>query len=360
MDIQAEIEKIEKEIRETPYHKGTEHHIGKLRAKIAKLKDELVQNKTAGKGSPVAGEGFSVKHQGDSTVVLVGYPSVGKSTLLNLLTSAHSRVAAYAFTTLTVIPGMLDYKGAKIQILDVPGLVTGAALGKGKGKEVLAVARSANLLLIIVDVQDPQTEIQIKKELFEAGVRLDRQKPKVVIKKRDRGNIVVISKVKQDFSDLSVGEVAREYRLTNAEITLKEKLTLDELIDVFSANRVYIPSLTVFNKADTLGGRREIENGILISAQKGEGIATLKEAIWEKLGFIRVYLLRIGQKEPDFESPVVARKGETLKDLAEKIGQDFNLSVGKAKISGVGAKFPGQEVSLSTPLQEGMIVTFLR
>jgi len=73
---------------------------------------------------------------------LSGFPSVGKSTLLSNLSGVHSEVADYEFTTLTTVPGLIRYKGAKIQLLDLPGIIEGAKDGKGRGRQVIAGRRS--------------------------------------------------------------------------------------------------------------------------------------------------------------------------------------------------------------------------
>lgn len=56
---------------------------------------------------------------------------MGKSTLLTMLTGTTSEVASYEFTTLTCIPGVIHYNDAKIQLLDLPGIIEGASQGKG-------------------------------------------------------------------------------------------------------------------------------------------------------------------------------------------------------------------------------------
>ena len=76
---------------------------------------------------------------------------MGKSTLLSQLTGTDSEAAAYEFTTLTCIPGVIHYNDAKIQLLDLPGIIEGAAQGKGRGRQVIAVCKSADLLLMVLD-----------------------------------------------------------------------------------------------------------------------------------------------------------------------------------------------------------------
>ena len=78
---------------------------------------------------------------GDARIALVGFPSVGKSTFLSKITKTKSEIAAYSFTTLTAIPGVLEYGGAEIQILDLPGIIEGASEGKGRGRQVISAAK---------------------------------------------------------------------------------------------------------------------------------------------------------------------------------------------------------------------------
>ncbi len=159
MSIEQQIRALEEEIKRTPYNKATEHHIGRLKAKLARLREEAEKQK-----AKTARQAFSLKKEGDATAVLIGYPSVGKSTLLNKLTGAKSEVADYDFTTLKPVPGILNYKGASIQIIDVPGIIEGAASGRGRGKEIISAVRVADLIIIVADVFNLHTIDIVKKE----------------------------------------------------------------------------------------------------------------------------------------------------------------------------------------------------
>merc|ERR1711972_1187044 len=135
-----------------------------------------------------AQESFEVAKTGDSRIGFVGFPSVGKSTLLSNLAGVYSEVAAYEFTTLTTVPGVIRYKGAKIQLLDLPGIIEGAKDGKGRGKQVIAVARTCNLILIVLDVLKPLGHKQIiQRELEGFGIRLNKKPPNIYFKQKEKG-----------------------------------------------------------------------------------------------------------------------------------------------------------------------------
>jgi ribosome-interacting GTPase 1 len=107
----AKIADIEAEMGRTQKNKATEGHLGLLKAKLAKLKREITDGpKVSGGGQ----DGFDVKAAGDARVGLIGFPSVGKSTLLSKLTGTFSEAADYEFTTLTCIPAVYNYKGTKV------------------------------------------------------------------------------------------------------------------------------------------------------------------------------------------------------------------------------------------------------
>ena len=108
--------------------------------KLARLRAQLLEP-VAGAGSGGGGAGFDVSKSGDARIALVGFPSVGKSTFLSKITKTKSEVAAYSFTTLTAIPGVLEYGGAEIQVLDLPGIIEGASEGKGRGRQVISAAK---------------------------------------------------------------------------------------------------------------------------------------------------------------------------------------------------------------------------
>ncbi|MDP6489755.1 MAG: 50S ribosome-binding GTPase [Candidatus Poseidoniia archaeon] len=358
MSLTDRIAEIEEEISSTKYNKVTQHHIGKLKAKLAQLREQVVAQSSGPKGS-----GYGVRKAGDATVAIVGLPSVGKSTLLNSVTAAESETAAYAFTTLDVIPGVLQYRQARIQMLDLPGLIAGAARGAGRGREVLSVIRAADLVLHLVDASEPASRV-ILQELEDAGLRLDGRRPNGAIARTSRGGIEIISTVSQELEEEAIKAVAREYGVVNAQIVLREQFNLDLLVDLLAGTRVYPPSLTVLTKIDLasktqLAQARELcPNAIEIAPPTGQGLDALRDAIYERLDFISVFMKPQGQSA-DLEEPLVVRRGTTVTEICNALHRDFLRKFRYALVWGDSAKFPGQTVGLAHVVADSDLVSII-
>ncbi len=164
-------------------------------------------------------------------VGLVGFPNAGKSTLLSVLTAAKPKIADYPFTTLTPKVGIVKYKDYKSFVMaDIPGIIEGAAEGKGLGLRFLRhIERNAVLLFLIpADSKDYEKEYQILLK------ELEKYNPELLEKRR----VIAISK-----SDLLDEELKNE-------ITRTVK---------FDAPWLFISSVT------------------------GEGLEKLKDILWEQI-----------------------------------------------------------------------------
>jgi uncharacterized protein len=365
LGIPEKIKAIQEEIHRTQINKATEFHIGILKAKISKLRRELDENRhgknvSTGKGN----EGFNVRKSGDASVVLVGLPSVGKSTLLNALTNANSRTASYQFTTLTAVPGMMDYNGSKIQILDLPGIVEGASKGRGLGRKVLSVARNADLVLMVLDVFQPGLLNILENELHEVGIRINKKLPEVFIEKAHYGGLSIHNQV-SSIPDQLVKEVLKIHGINNGRIIIKEpNLTVEQLIDSVSGNRIYLPSLVVLNKIDLVDSKfiskidRTMQNFIAISADRKINIDYLKRSIYDKLAFIRIFLKPRGDKI-DYEEPLIMNQNCTIRDVCLKIHRNFVKDFKYAYVWGKSVKFSSQKVGLDHILEDKDILRII-
>ncbi len=356
-DYIDKIKELEDELKKTKYNKATQGHIGLVKAKLALLKEKQVSRGKTGKSE----HGYSVRKSGDATVLLLGFPSTGKSTLLNKLTGTNSEVAAYAFTTLTVIPGMMEYKQADIQILDVPGIVAGAASGRGRGKEVLAVIRNADLVLMIVDVNQPEQYHALLREIWESDIRINKVKPEVYIKKTARGGIHIGKTVRLDVDDATLIRILQEFKINNAEVLIRSPIDVDSFIDVIEGNKKYLPAIISLNKVDLVSVavaervKKELNADILISAEQNLNLESLKELIYQKLNFIRIYM-KEPKKEADMKEPMIITKGATIKDVCDKTHREFVQKFKFARVWGQSSKFPGQKFMLNHVLKDQDVV----
>ncbi len=354
--IQERIKEIEEEIHKTQYNKATQKHIGILKAKLSKLELEAQSHKKGG------GEGFSVPKSGDSTVALVGFPSVGKSSLLNKLTDQESKIGHFAFTTLTVIPGTLNYKGAQIQVLDLPGIIEGAAVGSGRGKEILGVVRNADLVLVVSDIEAKGVD-KIIFELHRAGIVLNRRRRNIAVQKANSGGIKIHKPRKVNINDEDIKDVLKEFKITNADVFIREAITMDDLIDHMRGNTVYVPGLFIVNKIDLPHNKKNIDalkkygRVVPVSASASLGIEDLKEEIYRSLKLIRVYT-REKSGHVD-EKPMVVREGVVVKDVVRKISREMMGSFRYAIISGPQRKQAELRVGLEYTLLDGDVMTVI-
>jgi hypothetical protein len=276
------------------------------------------------------------------------------------LTNAKSETADYPFTTIDVIPGIMDYKGARIQLLDVPGIIEGASKGKGRGREVLSVVRNADLIIIVTDIFNTYQVDIVEKELYNVGIRLNETPPAVAIRRKETGGILITKMGEVRLSDRTIKTILMENRIHNADIVIREDITEDQLIDAIMGNRKYLPGLVVVNKVDLMdeGHLKDIlaKKWIPVSAVSGYNLDFLKERIYENLGFIRVYLKPKNEK-PDFDEPLIVRRGATIRDVCSKIHRDMVRNFRYAKVWGNSARFGGQRVGLDHRVSDEDIVT---
>ncbi|CAG8466139.1 3931_t:CDS:10 [Paraglomus occultum] len=375
MGILEKIAEIEKEISRTQKNKATEHHLGLLKAKLAQYRVQLLEPP---KGSSKSGEGFDVMKSGDARVVLIGFPSVGKSTLLNKLTKTRSEAGAYEFTTLTCIPGKIEYNGANIQLLDLPGIIEGAAQGRGRGRQVVAVAKTADLIVMLLDAtKSHQQRALLEKELEAVGIRLNKSKPNVYFKasidfcsitvKRGGGISFVSTFRLTHLTEKLVYQILHGYKIFNAEILVREDVTVDEFIDVILGNRKYVKCLYCYNKIDSITVEeldkiaREPNTVVIrhVDCELDLNLRHLLDQIWKYLDLIRIYTKRRGEF-PDLEGGLIMRNGANVEHVCHAIHRSLAHEFRYALVWGRSAKHNPQRVGLSHVMENEDVIQVVK
>ncbi|KAF5722194.1 ribosome-interacting GTPase 1 [Fusarium mundagurra] len=338
------------QMAKTQKNKATSYHLGQLKAKLAKLKRELLTPSGGGGGG---GAGFDVARTGVASIGFIGFPSVGKSTLMSRLTGQHSEAAAYEFTTLTSVPGQVVYNGAPLQIIDLPGIIEGAKDGRGRGRQVIAVAKTCHLIFIVLDVNKPLTDKRvIEAELEGFGIRINKEPPNITFRKKDKGGLNITSTVPLTHIDHGeIKAVMSEYRINSADITIRCDATVDDLIDVLEAKSRSIEELDLLYR---------IPNAVPISSEHGWNIDELMEAMWDKLNLVRVYTKPKG-KQPDYSQPVVLRSTRcTVEDFCNAIHRSITEVFKTAIVYGKSVKHQPQRVGLAHELCDEDVVTIVK
>ena len=361
--LQQKLDELQESYSKTKYNKATNKYLSILRAKMAKIKRTLAEKKSK------KGTGYGVRKSGNATVVLVGFPNAGKSSLLKRLTDAESKVADYAFTTLDVIPGMLEHNGAMIQVLDIPGLIEGAHIGKGAGTQVASVIRVADLLLFVLDGTAPDQIYTLINELSLLDIKVNKDKPKLMVEEKRSGGIVAVSNGHKIPDKGEVAAVLHEVGVYNGKVIFYSDMDTDELIALLVENAIYVRGVVALNKTDLLSAtkaeqlRKELQTKlktqvVAVSATKDTGMDALKDTIFDNLGLMRIYL-KPKDGEPDFEKPFILPEGRNVTDLAKGLHSKAAMNLKCAYITGKSARFSNQKVGGEHVLQDGDTVTLV-
>ena len=288
-----------------PKHKGTDHLKGDLRKRIAKLTQTVDRKSGAQRASMVPPK------EGAAQVVIVGLPNAGKSQLVASITKATPTVADYPFTTQNAVPGMIEFENIKIQLVDMPPMVSGSI-----PFWIPPTLRRADVLLIMVDLSGAPLDqlVDISMQLEEMRIGIGEEKPEEEPGWTWKKAIIVGNKL----------DIAEENGTAGADL----QALRDEYKGLVSV----------------LG----------ISAKNGTGLEDLRLKVFEVLDIIRVYTKTPGQK-PDLNDPIILKRGSTLADAAEDVHKDFLAKLKFARLWGSG-KHDGVMVKRDHVLEDGDII----
>jgi uncharacterized protein len=290
-----------------PKHKASEKVQAILKTKISELTDQIEQEKS---GPKKAAPGtFKIPRQGAGTVVFLGPPNAGKSTLLAKLTKATPAIAPYPFTTREPIPGMMDALDVRVQLIDLPPITADAY-----EHFVTDFTRSADAAVLFLDLADDDGPANT-----EATIERLKRARRVLVPERATDDDPTTYQLKTILAFAKCDDEAADIRLEIAKETFGDRFPT-----------------------------------FVISAERGDGLPELKQAIYAALGVIRVYSKQPG-KPADKTAPFTCPAGSTVAEFAGCVHNDFEEKLKSARVWG-GAQFDGQTVGRDHILTDGDVV----
>lgn len=350
-----------------PSHKGGENLRKDISRKIAELKRQMEKQKVMDKKRG-SGKTMHVKKEGPGQVALVGLPNVGKSLILERLTKADVEIANYPFTTKKPEVGMINYKNAKIQLVELPAIIEGASEGKASGTQLFSIIRSADALVFVLDVlNDPIKQIETLFDEFEkANVKVNKERPQVTYRSAKFGGTNIACEELFDGDIAHLKQYLKTINMSNIDLIIKQKVNLEELAAALNKGIVFKKLLVVLNKVEHLDDSyiEEIDSELkkrfsvetFVFRDKQNEIDSLCEEIFKLLDVIIIYTKKQGG-EADMSEPMVVNRGSTIEEVAKQIHKDFARKLRYAKVWG-STKFDGQRVQKDYEVKDGDIVEF--
>ncbi len=291
---------LEEMLATIPKHKGTDKMQADLKRRIAKLRD-------AGGGKKTSRPGLDhISKEGAGQVVLVGPPNSGKSSLLARLTNAKPEVAAYPFSTLIPVPGMMAFEDVAVQLIDLPPLTAEYTEGW-----VYGLIRAADLAVLVHDASEGIGVLDAVGEILDLL--------------EDR-HVRLISTAGEEIDDERIREIPCRVVLTKVDAADVESTVLEEL------------------PFETIG----------TSAETGEGLDRFRRLVFDALRIVRIYTKLPGQK-PDMDEPYTLPMGSTVLDAVRSVHRDFVDQLKFVRIWGSG-RFDGQKVPSEHIVEDGDII----
>jgi small GTP-binding protein len=346
---------LEEYISEVPKHKGAEKLLRDAKTRLSRLKSQQLEEKARRRGT---GERWLIPKEEEAQISLVGLPNSGKTSFLNQLTGSSYDVGDFPFTTVKPTPGVINCKGARLQIVDLPPLVEGSSEGVSQGTKVLSAIRNGDGVIFVIDLsQHPIKQLEtILDELNGAKIRVNLGEPNVIVEKTGSGGIQVSWGDNFEHGIEGAKEVLHKRGFTNAIVRFREKVTLDELLDSLDASVCHLPGIIIATKGDLPGSRQSYETlqnnpevkkkfEILpFSSETQDGLEGLEEKIFTLLGLKRVYTRDTsGLVSP---LPICLQLNGTVRDAVEILSKKFLTHFRFCRVWGSSVKFDGQSVGL--------------
>jgi small GTP-binding protein len=229
-------------------------------------------------------ESITVRRQGAAQIALVGAPNAGKSSLMQALSDVQIETGDYAFTTTRPLPAVIRTAGVLVQLVEIPGLIVGAADDRAGGKALLSVLRSADAMVVCHSSTEPAARLhELLGELRAAAIDL----PAIgAITKSDDASPAVLGVLRAAMRD--------------AGLECVEVSVIDE-----------------------------------------EALDRFRQAVWDLTGLHRVFLRHLDETTPE---PIAVAPPVTVADVARAIHGELAARCRGARIWGASARFDGQRV----------------
>lgn len=306
-DPHERLDHLREMLRVMPKHKGTDHLQSDLKQRIKALSEEL--EGSAKGGAARTGPALVIRPEGAAQLALLGPPNAGKSQLHARLTGSHAHIAAYPFTTLYPMPGMMAHEDIHFQLLDLPAISPEHPVPWLAG-----TLQTADACLLVFDLSDPACVEQL--DIVQAELR---QKHVTL---HDAWPGEAPATVEEDGDPFAI-------RLPTLFIASKSDLLRDP-----DAERQAFCELTGMSYP-----------ALSVSASNGQGLAVIGAWLFVHLGVVRAYTKAPG-KPAEMKHPFTLRGGGTIEQVARLVHKDIAHSLKYARVwdrRGHGGQHVGRE-----------------